>query len=1183
MRYKPFGQKSIGPSARARTGSIILMVLFILVVAVMLAATFISMMASYRASGTQQTARQLADQVAVAGTIYAQQALMQDYAAALSANVPQRYNDVVPNLGYTYAADVTTSSLKKRPVPDAYPGKIPAVRTGLDWSLVFQGRVESFADATGTISAIFGNDEDVGGDGGVNSSCRMTQFQVADNQYIWWNGYWDNYASNIGGIRTDSTRPARVDSMEKSHDVALQYFNWESSWYTMRLSTQNGTTGSAVAGVHESYISPFSGRFLARPRWWTAGYYDADFQPLTWSDRENAAYEARFSVQPVPLDGCININFSDSIRQSTTGGWFYLQTRASGIPSVATTNWTAAVNVPLSQQYAASLYNFLGANSIYNGTDTVNNVPSLRLSTRILNTALGFGYRGNIYGYNSTTQNYTTPTGVPGLQVGPPASWRQLHANLTFSDNYGGEASSIAQSEQRELPITCLAMTPFGNGLSTSLAPDCNLKNGSNADLDCPWYVNVMTMTQITAKGMICGMDKSFYSIIYDNNATPTNCEISIKNVDEWTAQKSDLLPTPPDKVDPTDTAKVAKWDDGVARTGADGVEGGAIPPIIAIPEPFTPAKNSRYDWGETFTDSNSDTIRQTTEAYTDALPTVWEEGCDSGDTNGDGIYGPMTVLSTSYRRPPRSNGRQAGGTFNGEGDYDEYYFADDAFAGKAVFVWKNPVRDELITWSNSSSSTSYSRGSPYKRCARYIWQYTPALAGATLQQGMDYLYGTYIVPGWSDPTSGEDQIGRLVIGGPPDSSLTVFNRPAAGSSPPSYPTSTTALMTAVVTTNETPLDNNTDTVDERLSYQLDIVAALLKTLVDCHYDRQHGKKINGTNATHGYALIEDVETVFLAYLGIAVRYNPADGLSHASTVAASASDYTIWSATNAAHAPAGIPVQAPAPTAAKPATTAWVLGGMNQLQALSRLTSSGVAAGTEDDIHRNEIGYDRGHNINRYAGTDVTDPLLVAPYAALTFNANGINTSGNAGQWGYRNWKATDAGTYGVKAWPAGYQPTWAALSRVLEHRLNDVRMSLFGTPALDLNQDGLVDATVWGMLNTGGPYSGADFRAGVVTNSSFDPTNHANGVQIHFSATGRLCLGRNHYWRIFVRSQLWDRRADKLAAQSGLEQVTVMDPNGDGNLSDTHVLMNHPHGNPINSGFAGPTAAGRTEAMFP
>ena len=33
--------------------------------------------------------------------------------------------------------------------------------------------------------------------------------------------------------------------------------------------------------------------------------------------------------------------------------------------------------------------------------------------------------------------------------------------------------------------------------------------------------------------------------------------------------------------------------------------------------------------------------------------------------------------------------------------------------------------------------------------------------------------------------------------------------------------------------------------------------------------------------------------------------------------------------------------------------------------------------------------------------------------------------------------------------------------MSRIFEHRLNDVRMSIFGTPALDLNQDTIIDAT--------------------------------------------------------------------------------------------------------------------------
>jgi hypothetical protein len=43
------------------------------------------------------------------------------------------------------------------------------------------------------------------------------------------------------------------------------------------------------------------------------------------------------------------------------------------------------------------------------------------------------------------------------------------------------------------------------------------------------------------------------------------------------------------------------------------------------------------------------------------------------------------------------------------------------------------------------------------------------------------------------------------------------------------------------------------------------------------------------------------------------------------------------------------------------------------------------------------------------------------------------------------------------------------------------------------------------------------------------------------------------------------------------------VVDPDGDGDCSDTHTLFSRWHPNLVNVGRDGPTTAGRTEATLP
>lgn len=1066
-----------------RRGSILVMVLLILVVAVMIASVFIATMTTYRISGTKQSARQIATQTALAASLYAQQALIRDHASARNRNVPQRYNEVsfVPNPSYPVMGGFR---------PMVYAGPIPADRTGLDWLFPFEGRLAT-SDSAGYV--------------GTGASAFMARYSFLGNRH----------PNAVGG--KDGTRPAVVDSLDDTQNVAMQYAIWTNFQYEL----VNSNTGDLSDILR--FLTPFHSRFHAQPRWFTVAYYDRDFQPLAWADRNVAAFEARFAVAPFPLDGSLNTNFGDRIMASTNGGCFRLGYRNPNLPpgalevpsnirnsaiaagksafnedaeafdrgekkelayeigdtvsiglsdsypfqayqvTDADKDWVNR-SFPLSHHYAASLTNILGAMIIRDGGASVSirklsdvtwtakydnftvNAEMVKTGglfkassgigelSMLVNIILGQGYRGNRVGYEAGIPGdpWYRPQHLAEVQVGSPTSWRQLHANMGFT---GHLDTTVSQSDEI-LPITNYTLSPFGEGLDRTKVPYRNRGDRSLADIDCPWYLNAQVMGQRTAKGVICAMDATWY-----RNFPNPHGESS--TIDGYPLHKGNLLPIPPPKADPLDHTKIAVWDDGLSCSGADGIEGGAIPPMISD-----------------------------------------------------------QILSTSYQRPGWRRG-------------DIGFSFEDPFEAGGYVSWKNPIRDQDVT----SYRPLHAKPTAALHKDDSDTGYTFSSTVASSNYGHVMSHSTVAR---AEHAKAEDFASEFVIGGNESNAISVEN--AQGS--------------------QSELEDNIDTADERLAWQNDLVSALLKTLVDVRSDRKHGKRLRPTTL-HGYEMIEDVDTVFLAYLGIAVKYLPAE--SRASTVAAQASDYLIHH---------GLPL---------PPDVDFPLGRMNQLWALSQLVSLGAASRV------NEVAYDRGRAIP--ATTD------------LSYDAKGIITNGEPGQFGFRHSAGSTWPEHqDLPGWPfpasvlpsappaAGpYRPTWAALARILEHRLNDVRMSLFGTPALDLNGDGLIDATT----NDG---------TGVVDGTLVMPNDIGNPkAQLRFSSTGRLTISQIRYWRVFIKAELWDRRGDTIADETALEQVLVLDPDGNGDQSDSHVLFSRWHASPAVYGRTGPTPAGRTEATLP
>ena len=155
------------------------------------------------------------------------------------------------------------------------------------------------------------------------------------------------------------------------------------------------------------------------------------------------------------------------------------------------------------------------------------------------------------------------------------------------------------------------------------------------------------------------------------------------------------------------------------------------------------------------------------------------------------------------------------------------------------------------------------------------------------------------------------------------------------------------------------------------------------------------------------------------------------------------------------------------------------------------------------------------------------------------------------------------------------------------MERLLNDVRMSFFGSSykdaagnthkiaALDFNHDGFAESSYNGYNDGSIPVSGVgprplDFDDGnnphypFLAKESYYPTKP-------FSATGRLYMGKSHYYRVIVRSVLWDVVQDKQLTQKNMDFVYAVNPSdhagtallegpldsGNPDLSDSHIIF--------------------------
>lgn len=177
------------------------------------------------------------------------------------------------------------------------------------------------------------------------------------------------------------------------------------------------------------------------------------------------------------------------------------------------------------------------------------------------------------------------------------------------------------------------------------------------------------------------------------------------------------------------------------------------------------------------------------------------------------------------------------------------------------------------------------------------------------------------------------------------------------------------------------------------------------------------------------------------------------------------------------------------------------------------------------------------------------------------------------------------------------------------MERLLNDVRMSFFGSQAMDFNYDGLAESSAngWddgyadpaayaslfggsgGLAVTGGkPMSGTyhpAHKSGGSTVSTTDgqavitaldgssmetevdawrddlkgwfPIRYHNGRQIGFSATGRLSMDKSVNYRVWIRGQVWDNLQNVQVTESNYELCYALDPNRDGDVSDSHITL--------------------------
>ena len=175
------------------------------------------------------------------------------------------------------------------------------------------------------------------------------------------------------------------------------------------------------------------------------------------------------------------------------------------------------------------------------------------------------------------------------------------------------------------------------------------------------------------------------------------------------------------------------------------------------------------------------------------------------------------------------------------------------------------------------------------------------------------------------------------------------------------------------------------------------------------------------------------------------------------------------------------------------------------------------------------------------------------------------------------------------------------------MERFLNDIRMSYFGSPAIDFNFDGFAESSVNGWNDGGdgiqtwmnaaakrggqkapdldvyGPGSrdanGVKFAASS-GNAAYQTLRdqHIDWMQLDegtdnsrkygFSSAGRLYMGKSQAYRIFVRGQVWDLVRNKKTSEVNLDFVYSPNPSDnpttyrieDTDLADSHMLMQRP-----------------------
>lgn len=194
-------------------------------------------------------------------------------------------------------------------------------------------------------------------------------------------------------------------------------------------------------------------------------------------------------------------------------------------------------------------------------------------------------------------------------------------------------------------------------------------------------------------------------------------------------------------------------------------------------------------------------------------------------------------------------------------------------------------------------------------------------------------------------------------------------------------------------------------------------------------------------------------------------------------------------------------------------------------------------------------------------------------------------------------------------------YETADAENARIREHQntagmerfLNDVRMSYFGSPAIDFNFDGFAESSLNGW-NDGGagivtwmdsaatrggqkdPQNdryGPGYRDGSGDKNPLPSTNatyaklrdaHVDWMELDegadtsrdygFTVAGRFYMGKSQAYRIFVRGQVWDTVRNKKTSEVNYDMVYAPNPSDDPttyvledtDLSDSQIIMQRP-----------------------